>query len=203
MTLTWSDLNPLCIILYGWWAACQWWSVRSCCDKQKVRCRASLNLSHLRYSCQRCTLAVAQHYHANAWGGSIFRKYLNAHLNLRYMAASKHGRSVGCIRKRLRNAVLLVWGSLRLAPITCSCFAYHKWYSTRTPTQAQHGLCNTEPVLPMSLLPGTGQQWGGDESDGDKVLRQQGVQLPAFLGGATAIWGTRGQVPTENDATHS
>ena len=34
------------------------WSVRSCCDKQEVRCHASLNLSHLRYGCQRCTLAV-------------------------------------------------------------------------------------------------------------------------------------------------
>ena len=29
---------------------------------------------------------------------------------------------------------------------------------THTLTQAQHGLCNTEPVLPVSLLPGTGHQ---------------------------------------------
>ena len=35
--------------------------VRSCCDKQEVRCRACFNLSCLRYGCRRCTLAVAQH----------------------------------------------------------------------------------------------------------------------------------------------
>ena len=44
-TLTWSHLNPPCIILYGLWASCRWWSVCSCCDKQEIRCRASLNLS--------------------------------------------------------------------------------------------------------------------------------------------------------------
>ena len=78
-TLTWSDLNPACIILYSWRAACRWWSVRSCCDKQEVRCHASLNLSRLRYDCQRCTLAVAQHCHASAQGRLVFGKYLNAH----------------------------------------------------------------------------------------------------------------------------
>ena len=79
-TLTWSDLNLPYIILYGQRPACHWWSVRSCCDKQEVRCRASLNLSCLHYGYQCCTLAVAQHCHASAWGRSIFGKYLNAHL---------------------------------------------------------------------------------------------------------------------------
>ena len=63
MTLTWSDLNPACIILYVLQAACHWWSVRlhSCCDKQEVTCCACLNLSHLHYGCQHHTLAEAQH----------------------------------------------------------------------------------------------------------------------------------------------
>ena len=50
------------VILYGLWAACHWCrAVRSCCDKQEVRCRTCFNLSRLRYGCRRCTLAVAQH----------------------------------------------------------------------------------------------------------------------------------------------
>ena len=36
-------LNPACIILYDRWAACRWWSVRSCCDK--VRCMLKLEPS--------------------------------------------------------------------------------------------------------------------------------------------------------------
>ena len=110
-TLTWSDLNPPCIISYGLQAACRWWSVRSCCNKQEVRCRASLNLSRLRNGCQCCTLAVAQHCHASAQGRSIFGKYLNAHLKF-----TVYGRKHGRIHTHLDNAVPLVWGSLRLAP---------------------------------------------------------------------------------------
>ena len=110
---TWSDLNLLCIILYGLQAACHWWSVRSCCDKQEVRCHASLNLNCLRYSCQRCTPAVAQHCHASGRGHSIFGKYLNVHLKF-----TVYGRKHGRIHTHVRNAVPLVWGSLRLAPIT-------------------------------------------------------------------------------------
>ena len=71
MTLTWSDFNPVCIILYSLWAACRWRSVRSCCDKQEVRYHAWLNLSRL------LRLAVAQHCHPSAQGRSIFRKYLS------------------------------------------------------------------------------------------------------------------------------
>ena len=51
------------------WYTCTVWSASSLplmvgpyyCDKQEVRCHVSLNLSHLRYSCQRCILAVTQH----------------------------------------------------------------------------------------------------------------------------------------------
>ena len=123
-------LNPTCIILYDRRAACRWWSVRSRCDKQEVRCRACLNLSRLRYSCQRCTPAVAQHCHAMPFtcmsstkctirGRSIFGKYLNAHLKFT-VYGRKQARLV--VYTHLRNAVPLVWGSLRLAPIKT-----HKW----------------------------------------------------------------------------
>ena len=63
-------------ILYGRRAACRWWSVRSCCDKQEVRCRASLYLSRLpRYGCQRCTLAVAQQVHEDVqFSGNIWMR---------------------------------------------------------------------------------------------------------------------------------
>ena len=88
--LTWSDLNLPCIILYSLRAACCWSSVRSCCDKQEVKCHASLNLSRLRYGCQCCTLAVDQHCHASAPGRSILGKYLNAHLKF-MVYGHKHG----------------------------------------------------------------------------------------------------------------
>ena len=91
-TLTCSDLNSPCIILYGRRAACCWWSVCSCCDKPEVRYRASLNLSLLRYGCQRCTLALAPHCHASAQGRSIFGKYLNAYLKFT-VYGHKHGQS--------------------------------------------------------------------------------------------------------------
>ena len=47
--------------LYTLRAACHWWSVCSSYDKQEARCRACFNLRCLRYVCQCCTLAVAQH----------------------------------------------------------------------------------------------------------------------------------------------
>ena len=100
-TLTWSDLNPPCIILYSRRAACRWWSVRSwfvrswsvrsCCDKKEVRCCASLNLSCLCYGCQCYTLAVAQQCHGSTRGCSIFGKYLNVRLKLT-IYGRKHGR---------------------------------------------------------------------------------------------------------------
>ena len=124
MTLTWSNLNPPCIILYSQWAACRWWSVCSCCDKQEVRCRLSLNLSRLRYGCQRCTLAVAKHCPALAIIAmqvhediQFSGKYLNVHLKFT-VYGRKQAWSVGRIHTHLHNAVPLVWGSLRLAPLT-------------------------------------------------------------------------------------
>ena len=60
--LTWSDLNPACILnLYSLRAACCWWLVCSCHDKQEVSCRACFNLSRLRSGCWRCSLAVGLH----------------------------------------------------------------------------------------------------------------------------------------------
>ena len=120
MTFTWSDLNPPCLILYGRRAVCRWWSVHTCCDKQEVfsvRCRASLNLSRLCYGCQRCTLSVAQQCHSA-------RKYMRT-FNFREIVKRPfkiygiwpQAQSVSCIHTHLCNAVPLVWGSLRLAPI--------------------------------------------------------------------------------------
>ena len=124
-TLTWNDLNPLCIILCGRQTACRWWLVCSCCDKQEVRCHVCLNLSCLHYGCQRCTPAVAQHCHAlpftywvllSAWAHLIFGKYLNAHLKFTIYGRKQAWPVV--LHTHLRNAVPLVWGSLRLAPTT-------------------------------------------------------------------------------------
>ena len=64
--------------MYGLRAVCLWWSICSCYNKQKVRCCACLNLSCLRYGCQRCTLAVA--HLRRAQRRSIFGKNLNTHL---------------------------------------------------------------------------------------------------------------------------
>ena len=94
-------------------------SVPSCCDKQEIRCRACLNLSHLRYCCRRHTLAVAQHCHSPIEAAYKcihedvqFGRYLNAHLKF-----TVYGRKHRYIHTHFRNAVPLVWGSLRLAPI--------------------------------------------------------------------------------------
>ena len=112
---TWSDLNPACIIWYSLQAACCWWSIRSCCDK---RCCSCLNLNCLSYGCRRCTLAVAPHCTSPVEAtlstrAFNFWKILNAHLEFTVYGC-KHVRY-----KHFCNAVLLVWGLLRLAPIKC------------------------------------------------------------------------------------
>ena len=101
MTLTWSDLNRTVYNLYGLRAACHWWLVRS------------FNLSRLRYSCQCCTLAVAQHCPSPTYTHA-FRKYLNAHLKFTVYGCKQ----TSTLQTHFRNAVPLVWGSLRLTPST-------------------------------------------------------------------------------------
>ena len=96
--------SVICTVCAG--AAWHWLSVRSCCDKRKVMCRACLNLSRLCYGCQHCTLAVALHllrltYYVSAWGRS--GKYLNAHLK-----HTVYGRKYVRIHTHLHNAVPLV-----------------------------------------------------------------------------------------------
>ena len=73
MTFTWSDLNPVYII---WWfgSSLPLWLVRSCCDKQEVRCCACLNLSRLCYGCQCCILLVAQHCPSPMYWGHLLCK---------------------------------------------------------------------------------------------------------------------------------
>ena len=113
MTLTWSGLNRTMYNLYSLRAACRWWSICSCCDKHKVKCRACLNLSHLHYSCHWCTLAVSQDC------SSLFKKYLNAHSKF-----TVHGHKLtSMLQTHFCNAVPLVWGSLRIVPnylVICS-----------------------------------------------------------------------------------
>ena len=94
MILTWSHSTKN-VILYGLRAACHWWSVHSCCDKQEVRCHACLNLSCLCYGRQRYTLAIAicpSPVLISAQEHSIFEKYLNAHLKF-----TVYGRKYKCV----------------------------------------------------------------------------------------------------------
>ena len=73
------------------------------------QCHACFNFSRLRSGSGplRCTLTVALHQISASCTTSIFVKYLNA-----LLIDSR-------IDTRVRNAVTLVWGSLRLAPTTC------------------------------------------------------------------------------------
>ena len=98
--------------LYGLRAACRGWSVRSCRDKQEVRCRTCLNMSRLRYGCQRCTLAVAQPALPCTMTFNFREIFMPAFkIYGIWMQADRHTHT-SC------NAIPLVWGSLRLAPIT-------------------------------------------------------------------------------------
>ena len=99
--------------LYGLRAACCWWSVCSCRSKQEVRCHTCLNLGCLRYGYRCSTLAVAQHCFARE--RSTFGKYLCAFKIYSIWPQTNKHTHASC------NAVPLVWGSLRLAPISlCS-----------------------------------------------------------------------------------
>ena len=102
--------------VHGLRVVCHWWLVRSYCDQQEVRCYASLNLSRLRYGCQHCTLAVAQHCPSLivAKCTRTFNfKYLNMHLKFT-VYGHKQART---LQTHFRNSVPLVWGSLSLTPI--------------------------------------------------------------------------------------
>ena len=101
------------------------WSVAAVTNK-KLRWRASLNLSRLRYDCQRCTLAVAQHNLPlrtfNFW--KIFKSAFKIY------GIWPQAHSVGHIHTHLCNAVPLMWGSLRLAPIIYTqVWKIRDWYS--------------------------------------------------------------------------
>ena len=113
-------------------------SLYSCCDKQEVRCRASSNLSRLCYDCQRWATAFCKQDSVFAIVYIAIITTLVAHalffaLPLKHMRTFNfqkifkrafkiygiwpQAQSVGLIHTHLRNAVPLVWGSLRLAPI--------------------------------------------------------------------------------------
>ena len=129
----WSDFNPAG--MYGLWAVCLWWLIRSCCNKQEVRCHTCLNLSCLHYGCQHCTLAVA--HLRSAQECSILGKIKHAF----WPQAST-------LQTHFRNAVPLVWGSLRLAPTIhreTSCACWWKYSRHNTP------LCITSPMYSCHL----------------------------------------------------
>ena len=66
---------------------------------------------------QHCTLTVALH-RLSIRGHSVLVKYLNVLIeNFWYMAARKQASKQASIHTHVSNAVTLVWGSLRLAPI--------------------------------------------------------------------------------------
>ena len=88
-----------------------------------MHCRVCLNLSCLHYGCQRCTLAVAQHC-PSPIEANLATKYTRT---FNFQEIFKRAFKIYGIWPRphtyvrihthLRNAVPLVWGSLRLAPI--------------------------------------------------------------------------------------
>ena len=89
-----------------------------CCDKQEVRCHVCLTLSHLHYSCQCCTLAVGQRCPSlleatNKW----MRTFNFWEIFKRAFKIYGIWPQASTLRTHFRNAVPLVWGSLRLAPI--------------------------------------------------------------------------------------
>ena len=85
-------------------------SVAAVTTRSKVPCVLKLELSTLRLPTLHSGSSPA--FHVSARGCSIFGKHLNAYLKFT-VYDRKHGR----IHTHLRNAVRLVWGSLRLAPI--------------------------------------------------------------------------------------
>ena len=77
-----------------------------------------LRLPTLHSGSSQALPSIGHHCHASARGHSYLKgKYLNVHLKFT-VYGRKQAWSVGRIHTHLHNAVLLVWGSLRLAPLT-------------------------------------------------------------------------------------
>ena len=126
-TLTWSsDLQPAgvyLIILYGLQEVCRWWSVHRYSDKQEGTVGVKLEPSPLRLptlhsgsspGCPALPWKCTRTF--NFW--EIFKGAFKIY-GIRPQA-SKQAR----IHTHFRNAVPLVWGSLRLAPIMMKFFFY-------------------------------------------------------------------------------
>ena len=91
------------------WAACCRLSVCSCHDKQEVSCHMCFHLSHLHYGCQHCSGHSLHEVHEDIqFSGIIY-----ALLKFTVYGCKQRNRHThaSC------NAVLLVWGSLSLAPV--------------------------------------------------------------------------------------
>ena len=98
-------------------------------------CRSctTLTWSNLNLACIICMVG-SRGYLLSARGHSIFGKYLNAHLKF-----TVYGHKQTCtLQTHFRNAVPLVWGSLRLVPISIldptnpqySMLNIHEYFST-------------------------------------------------------------------------
>ena len=80
------------------------------CSKQGVSFHVYFNFSHLnsRYN-RRCTLAFRLHTPSSMF---VILKFKRAHLKF-----TVYGRKQTSIHTHVHNAVMLVWGSLRLAQL--------------------------------------------------------------------------------------
>ena len=97
--------------LYCLWAACHWLSVAA---RTMLSCVLQLQLSPLQIT-KCCTLAIALHL--------VILKFNHTHLKFTVYGTSKQAN----IHMHVRNAVPLVWGSLRLAPITHFVYTFSVW----------------------------------------------------------------------------
>ena len=77
---------------------------------------ACLDLSHLRNTCHCCTLAVAQHCPLSTKCTGMFNFQQIFKLAFKIDGIWPQANKINTLQAHIHNAVLLAWGSLRLAP---------------------------------------------------------------------------------------
>ena len=152
--LTWSELNYCaCQDLYCLWAACPClsWSAVAMCALSSF-----LGLPSRR----RCALAVALHRRDSGLDPLHARNYIQSSWNI-YMRlfkiygiwpqTDKHTHNFRkCSHASVGNAVMLVWGSLRLAPK--SSFVHNSGKRTQRQAPATHILTHVDNGGQPSVL---------------------------------------------------
>ena len=125
MTLTWKSQSGV-HNLYALQAACCWWAVCSCCNKQEVRCCLCFNLSHLLPTLHSGSSPVLPFtywgYLLSAWGHPQFWEICKCKFKIYGIWPQ-----ASTLQTHFCYALLLVWGSLKLTPIigysyTCALF---------------------------------------------------------------------------------